>query len=52
MSRFICSYWNRGYYRTGYGGGSALEILNQRYARGEITKDQYEQMKRDIQQTS
>ncbi|MDA4136950.1 MAG: SHOCT domain-containing protein [Thaumarchaeota archaeon] len=45
-------HWNRGYYRTGYGGGSALEILNQRYARGEITKDQYEQMKRDIQQTS
>ncbi|MDA4133330.1 MAG: SHOCT domain-containing protein [Thaumarchaeota archaeon] len=26
--------------------------MNQRYARGEITKDQYEQMKRDIQQTS
>jgi len=27
----------------------ALEILNQRYARGEINREQYEQMKQDIQ---
>jgi putative membrane protein len=27
---------------------SAIDILNQRYARGEITKDQYEQMRRDL----
>ena len=27
---------------------SADEILKQRYARGEITKDQYEQMRRDL----
>ncbi len=27
---------------------NAMEILRQRYARGEISKDQYEQMKRDI----
>lgn len=27
---------------------SATEILKERYARGEITKEQYEQMKRDI----
>jgi len=27
---------------------SALEILNKRYASGEITKEEYEQIKRDI----
>ncbi len=27
---------------------SADDILKQRYARGEITKDQYEQMRRDL----
>lgn len=29
--------------------GSAQEILNQRYAKGEISRDEYEQMKKDIQ---
>lgn len=28
---------------------SALEILRQRYARGEITKDDFERMKKDLQ---
>ncbi len=27
---------------------SALEILQKRYARGEITREQYEEMKRDL----
>jgi putative membrane protein len=36
-------YWhNRGYF------GDATEILKQRYARGEITKDQFDQMMRDL----
>jgi putative membrane protein len=36
-------YWhNRGYY------GGATEILRQRYAKGEITKDQFDQMMRDL----
>ena len=30
-------------------GNTALDILKKRYATGEITKDQYEQMKKDIQ---
>ncbi len=30
------------------GEDSALDILNKRYARGEITKEQYDEMKKDI----
>jgi len=41
--------WRRRYW-YGYGYGDANEILRQRYARGEITKEQYEQMKRDLGQ--
>ncbi|MCL5027311.1 MAG: SHOCT domain-containing protein [Chloroflexi bacterium] len=33
----------------GAGGNRALDILQERYARGEITKDQYDQMRRDLQ---
>ncbi len=29
-------------------GGSALDILNRRYAQGEIGREEYEAMKRDI----
>jgi putative membrane protein len=39
--------WRRRYW---YGYGDATEILRQRYARGEITKEQFEQMKRDLEQ--
>lgn len=40
--------YSRGYWR-GYGYyGSATEILRQRYAKGEISKDQFDQMTRDL----
>ena len=39
--------WRRGYW---YHYGDAHEILRQRYARGEIKKDQYDQMSRDLEQ--
>lgn len=31
------------------GGGRALDILQERYAKGEITREQYEQMRRDLE---
>jgi len=39
--------WRRRYW---YGYGDAREILRQRYARGEITKEQFDQMNRDMDQ--
>lgn len=30
------------------GGASAIEVLNERYAKGEINKEEYEQKKKDI----
>ena len=42
-----------GNYAPPAGPGSpsrALDILQERYARGEITKEQYDQMRRDLQE--
>lgn len=41
--------WGRRYYYR-YGYGDAREILRQRYAKGEITKEQFDQMMRDLEQ--
>ncbi len=42
-------WWGRRWYYGGY--DPALETLRQRYARGEITKEQYEQMRKDLGQS-
>jgi uncharacterized membrane protein len=55
ISRLIFFPWRWGYSRR-YGGGGwtygdrAYYVLRERYARGDITKDQYDQIMRDLQQ--
>jgi len=45
--------WGRGYSRRGYWhGDESYYILRARYARGEITKEQYDQMMRDLEPSS
>ncbi|MFA5110671.1 MAG: SHOCT domain-containing protein [Desulfobaccales bacterium] len=52
----LCLYFIFGRHRAkqpwvsghGFEGDTALDILKKRYAKGEITKDEFEQMKRDI----
>jgi len=54
--RWLFFPWRWGYSRHYWGGSGyadrAYYILRERYARGEITKDQYDQMMRDLQQHS
>jgi putative membrane protein len=42
-------WWGGGWYYRQY-GDPALEILKERFARGEITKDQFEQMAKDLEE--
>ena len=35
-------------HQASYNGRQAIDIAKERYARGEITKDQYDQMKKDL----
>jgi putative membrane protein len=44
----ILSFIRRPITGPGPGGSRALEILKERYAMGEITREQYEEMRRDI----
>ena len=53
------AFWGwRWHYRGGYGGGygywrhrdGSYYILRERYARGEISKEQYDQLMRDLEQ--
>jgi len=49
--RWLFFPWRGRYYgRWWYHQGEAEEILRQRYAKGEITKDQFDQMMRDLEQ--
>ena len=44
---FLWGWWGgRGWYS---GEDSALQVLRERFARGEITKEQLEQMRKDLQ---
>ncbi len=43
-----CGSGHYGHYNSYGDRENAMEILRQRYARGEISKEQYEQMKKDI----
>ncbi|HZW55688.1 MAG TPA: SHOCT domain-containing protein [Nitrososphaerales archaeon] len=50
--RWLFFPWRRRYYGGGYyypRYDPALQTLRERYARGEITKEQFEQMLRDLQ---
>jgi len=38
------------HWRYHYRNTAALDILKQRYAKGEITKDEFDRMKRDIEE--
>lgn len=48
QGRFRPPWYDRGHYEDRPSSEDALDILKRRYAKGEITKEEFEQMKRDI----
>ena len=48
MALFVCrrTWWMRGGHCRGGQQQNSREILDRRFARGEVTKEQYEEMKR------
>jgi putative membrane protein len=46
--RFRPPWQDRGHYEDRPSSEGALDILKKRYAKGEITKEEFEQMKKDI----
>jgi len=40
--------YGMGYKQGGHGGDRALDILKERYAKGEIKKEEFEAMKKDL----
>jgi len=45
-----CCGWTAGSRRLPDSGEDALNILKKRYAKGEVSKEQFEQMKKDLQE--
>lgn len=42
---------DRGYARSNGDSSQPLEVLRTRYARGEISRDEYEQIRRDLERS-
>lgn len=45
---FILRAWWQPPSRSGHGSDAALDILRERYARGELSREQFEEMRRDL----
>jgi putative membrane protein len=52
IARWFFWPWRGGYYSYRYQSRNAESILKERYAKGEITKEQFEQMMRDLEYRS
>lgn len=51
IARWFFWPWGGGYYSSRYQHRDAESILKERYAKGEITREQFEHMKRDLGNT-